>query len=59
MGSADDALVFQGIAVYKAGAFWRISYTGTILHLDSKRDVAMQCARIYSNHFRMPMRVFD
>ena len=58
MGAADDALVFQGIAVYKAGPFWRISYTDTILHLDAKRDIAMQCARIYSNHFCVPMSVF-
>jgi len=51
-------LLFQGIAVYKSGLYWRISSAGTILRLHADRRIAEQLAQVYAKHFKVKVRVF-
>ena len=57
-GSAHP-LIYEGIAVYQCGAYWRISYTGTILYVEADRLSALERARLYAKHFGVTMRVFE
>ena len=56
---SDAALLFDGIAVYQCGPYWRVSYAGTILYVERDRLTALEVGRICAKHFRVMVRVFD